>query len=144
MAGLFTEERFLEQGPWAIRHRVDEIARSQTATLSPNAVQAHARIGKTVDILLQLAADYDADLIVIGSHARRPVHRLLGSVAELLVRTAACNVLVASSKDHSMLLPRTQRPTPSYRPGEMPAAGSEPAEPLLQVDDLRIPADFDG
>lgn len=142
--GLFSEEKFLEQGPWAIRHRVDEIARSQAATLLPNALQVHARIGKTVDILLQLAADYDADLIVIGSHARRPFHRLLGSVAELLVRTAACNVLVASSKDHSMLLPRTQRPAPSYRPGEVPAARSEPADPPVEAGGLRIPADCDG
>jgi nucleotide-binding universal stress UspA family protein len=144
MPGLFTEKRFLELGPWAIRNRVDEIARSQSATLLPNALQAHARICRTVDILLQLAADYDADLIVIGSHARQPVHRLLGSVAELLVRTAACDVLVASSKDHSMLLPRTQRPAPSYRPGELPAARTGPADPPLQAGGLRIPADNDG
>jgi nucleotide-binding universal stress UspA family protein len=141
---LFTGETFLEQGPWAIRHRVDEIARSQAATLRPHALQVHARIGKTVDILLQLATDCDADLIVIGSHTRLPIHRLLGSVAELLVRTAACNVLVASSKDHSILLPRTQRPGPSYRPGEMPAAPSEPADPPIDAGGLRIPADCDG
>lgn len=42
------------------------------------------------------AKDADADLIAIGSHGRRGVRRfLLGSVAEVTVRHAACTVLVA-------------------------------------------------
>ncbi|RAE95779.1 universal stress protein, partial [Burkholderia multivorans] len=47
------------------------------------------------DVLARAAAEYDADLIVIGTHGRRGVRRLLlGSVAESLVRIADRPVLV--------------------------------------------------
>ncbi|AOI91894.1 universal stress protein [Burkholderia pseudomultivorans] len=47
------------------------------------------------DVLARAAAECDADLIVIGTHGRRGVHRaLLGSVAESLVRIADRPVLV--------------------------------------------------
>jgi nucleotide-binding universal stress UspA family protein len=42
----------------------------------------------------QAAVDLKADLIVLGTHGRRGLARaLLGSVAEKIVRTAACPVL---------------------------------------------------
>jgi nucleotide-binding universal stress UspA family protein len=41
------------------------------------------------------ARERQVDLIVVGSHGRRGLPRaLLGSVAEKIVRTAACPVLV--------------------------------------------------
>jgi len=46
--------------------------------------------------LVQVAADLSAELIVVGSHGRTGVKRLLlGSVAERVVRLAPCSVLVA-------------------------------------------------
>lgn len=48
------------------------------------------------DALVHTAAELHADLVVTGSHGRRGVGRvLLGSVAERVVRGAACPVLVA-------------------------------------------------
>ncbi len=45
--------------------------------------------------LTDYAEQHQADLIVIGSHGRRGVHRaLLGSTAEAVVRHAPCSVLV--------------------------------------------------
>jgi nucleotide-binding universal stress UspA family protein len=46
---------------------------------------------------LEAAAEHDrADLVVVGSHGRRGIRRMvLGSVAEAVVRHAACSVLVA-------------------------------------------------
>lgn len=45
--------------------------------------------------ILEYAAEHDADLIVMGSHGRRGVRRLLlGSVTEEVVRLAPCPVLV--------------------------------------------------
>jgi nucleotide-binding universal stress UspA family protein len=44
--------------------------------------------------IVDYAANQDIDLIVMGTHGRRGVaHLLLGSVAEHVVRTAACPVL---------------------------------------------------
>ena len=45
-----------------------------------------------------LAAELHADLIIMGTHGRRGVSRLLiGSVAEQIVRTAPCPVLLVRS-----------------------------------------------
>jgi nucleotide-binding universal stress UspA family protein len=53
-----------------------------------------ARVGGIYHELLQEAADWNADLIVVGSH--RPVMSdyLLGSNAKTIVRHAQCSVLV--------------------------------------------------
>jgi nucleotide-binding universal stress UspA family protein len=50
--------------------------------------------GDPRDVILQAAADVHADLIVIGTHGRRGLSRLLlGSVAEDILRRAPCPVL---------------------------------------------------
>ncbi len=60
----------------------------------------HVRFGDPVAVLQQVARDYDADLIVVGTHGRRGVERLLlGSVASDLVRVARVPVTVARRKD---------------------------------------------
>lgn len=62
----------------------------------------HTRIGKPAAVLAQLAADVDAELVVIGTHARRGLKRVaLGSVAATIVRTARCPVLVARPTDYT-------------------------------------------
>jgi universal stress protein A len=50
--------------------------------------------GDPRDVILGMAGTVDADLIVIGTHGRRGLSRLiLGSVAEDIVRRAPCPVL---------------------------------------------------
>ena len=50
--------------------------------------------GDARDVILSIAASVHADLIVIGTHGRRGLSRLLlGSVAEDIVRRAPCPVL---------------------------------------------------
>lgn len=50
--------------------------------------------GLTAPQIVKYAGENDIDLIVMGTHGRRGVaHLLLGSVAEHVVRTAACPVL---------------------------------------------------
>lgn len=52
------------------------------------------RTGDARDVINQTAKEIGADLIVVGTHGRRGVTRvLLGSVAETVVRTAPCPVL---------------------------------------------------
>jgi nucleotide-binding universal stress UspA family protein len=53
------------------------------------------REGKPADQILAAAGEWDADVIVIGTHGRSGVSRLvLGSTAESVVRRASCAILV--------------------------------------------------
>ena len=64
-------------------------------------VTAHIRAGNTPRAILQTAADINADLLVVGTHKRVGVEKLvLGSVAERVLRDAHCPVLVAQPKDY--------------------------------------------
>jgi nucleotide-binding universal stress UspA family protein len=56
--------------------------------------------GQTGHLIAEVAKDIDADLIVVGSHGRRGLNRLLlGSVAEKVVREATTSVLVVRPDD---------------------------------------------
>jgi nucleotide-binding universal stress UspA family protein len=58
-------------------------------------IVSHVNIDTPAQGIAQLASDIGADLIVVGTHNRRGVGRmLLGSVAEGTVRRARCPVLV--------------------------------------------------
>lgn len=90
-----------------------EIARGQIGELlkarveqvqmqRPLKVTAHLRTGPAARAILQTAADIDADLIVVGTHKRTGMEKLvLGSVAESVLRDAHCPVLVAMPKDYA-------------------------------------------
>ena len=57
------------------------------------------RTGDARDEILHVAETIRADLIVMGTHGRRGITRaLLGSVAELVVRTAPCPVLTIRAR----------------------------------------------
>jgi nucleotide-binding universal stress UspA family protein len=52
------------------------------------------RTGDARDVIVEVARECGADLIVMGTHGRRGVRRaLLGSIAEGVLRTAPCPVL---------------------------------------------------
>jgi len=64
-------------------------------------IGVHVRLGDPVAQILQLAIDLDADAIIVGTHGRRGVERLvLGSVAEGVLRDARCAVFVARAKTY--------------------------------------------
>jgi nucleotide-binding universal stress UspA family protein len=57
------------------------------------------RVGDARDVILQTAEELKADLIVMGTHGRRGISRvLLGSVAEMIVRTSPTPVLTVRGK----------------------------------------------
>lgn len=63
----------------------------QGAVLGPLLVLS----GDPQHLILEKAKEIGAELIVLGTHGRRGLSRaLLGSVAETVVRTAPCSVLV--------------------------------------------------
>lgn len=62
----------------------------------------HARIGKVADEVLHAAQELGADLIMVGSHGKTGVERVvLGSVSERIVREARCAVMVARAKGYA-------------------------------------------
>ncbi len=59
------------------------------------AVQAFVMTGKPADAIIETAKEKSADLIIVGSHGRTGIKRLLmGSVAERVIVMSACAVLV--------------------------------------------------
>ena len=119
--GLHDADR-LEALASLLHARMDELREHVTRALQADhafsqQIVFHVRLGDPAEALHQVAVDVDADLIVVGTHARAGVERLLlGSVAEALIRGAHVPVLVAQPKDFTDL-PRSAYPEPR-RPGE--------------------------
>jgi len=62
------------------------------------AVQAFVMSGKPSDAIIETAREKGADLIILGSHGKTGIERLLmGSVAERVIVLAACAVLVVKA-----------------------------------------------
>lgn len=56
----------------------------------------HPGLGDPAQVLDQLAVDVEADAIIVGTHGRKGMRRLVqGSVASKLVNSAPCPVIVA-------------------------------------------------
>ena len=71
----------------------------QRAGLQP-APHEFLHVGKTATEIVKAAKDWPTDLIVIGSHGRGGLNRLLlGSVAEAVMRHAASPVLVVRAEE---------------------------------------------
>ena len=102
--------------------KVGERAKQRVDAMAPHLrkrqirrVVAHFRRGSPAENVAQLAADLDADLVVVGSHGHRGLERLfLGSVAERTSRLARCPVWIVRPKDHSTAgrVPEIEPPCP--------------------------------
>jgi nucleotide-binding universal stress UspA family protein len=69
------------------------------------------RSGAVAPAIVQFAEEHDADLVVMGTHGRRGVTRLVfGSVAEEVLRTAPCPVLTVRTAAEEE---EGDRPTPA-------------------------------
>lgn len=76
-------------------------------------VSGHVRIGEAGCEIAQLAADLEADLVVVGTSDRRGVARLLlGSVAQIVSRLAPCPVLIVRPKAIPAPVPAIEPPCP--------------------------------
>lgn len=79
-----------------IEEQAKETLRGQVAELERDGLEAKfvALEGPAESVIDKVAADEGADLIVIGTHARKGLgHFFLGSVAERVLRTASCPVI---------------------------------------------------
>ncbi|MEO6417774.1 MAG: universal stress protein, partial [Polyangiaceae bacterium] len=73
----------------------------------------HLAAGAPWREIVQLAANIQADLIVVGTHDLNALEKtLLGSVAQQIVKNARCPVFVARPKDHTRSTPEIEPPCP--------------------------------
>ena len=92
-----TRELFEAQRAWAAT-----ALGTVVATLAAAGVTARARVetGVAWQEILRIAREDQADVIVMGTHGRTGVNRLLlGSVAERVVRQAPCPVLTVRAPE---------------------------------------------
>jgi universal stress protein A len=72
----------------------DRLTEIVSRSLPDVTVESHVRVGSPAEEILRAARDNHADLIVIATHGRGGLSRVLfGSVTERVVRRAPCPVL---------------------------------------------------
>ena len=111
-----------------VEKRVGEFrgAMADDAALAGLRVVPHLRTDSPAFEVAQLAADLEADLVVVGTHGRRALARMLvGSVAELTVRLAPCPVLVVRPKAPPAPVPAIEPPCPRCVETRAATAGRE-------------------
>ncbi|HTJ44424.1 MAG TPA: universal stress protein [Kofleriaceae bacterium] len=76
-----------------LKRQVDDDLRKQLL------LHEHISIGSAADEILSVARDLNAGMIVVGSHGKGAVERLLvGSTAERVVRGSKCTVVVVRDR----------------------------------------------
>ena len=72
---------------------------------------AHEAHGDPAKVIVQTAGDLTADVVVVGTHGRTGVQRMvMGSTAESVVRHSGCPVLVVRPKSHEHPVPEIDPP----------------------------------
>jgi nucleotide-binding universal stress UspA family protein len=61
-------------------------------------VETHARFGTPAEVLCDLAAHLEADLIVVGNRGMQGGRRFLGSVPNTVSHHAPCSVLIVDTQ----------------------------------------------
>lgn len=84
---------FLRAEGQAILDKAERVVREHA--LAPQTVLLESIGGRAADLIVEQAKNWGAELIVMGTHGRRGIHRLaLGSDAELVVRSSSVPVLL--------------------------------------------------
>lgn len=87
----------------------------QAARGVPHTVEivAHIASGNPATVIVGMASDLLASLVVVGTHGRKGVQRMvMGSVAEAVVRNSGCTVLVVRPTAHHQTGPQIEPPCP--------------------------------
>jgi len=93
----------------AERNWEDEIKTELDRTLSNAAetaqracdtrIETHARFGAPAEVLCDIAAHLQADLVVVGNRGMKGGRRLLGSVPNTVSHHAPCSVLIVNTTE---------------------------------------------
>jgi nucleotide-binding universal stress UspA family protein len=99
--GHLLDAEILEANRRAGRDVVTRVERDLRETGLP--IQTEVALGDPREVILRIAQEHGADLIVVGSHGRSGLPKLLmGSVATHVVTHAPCNVLVVKGEPQGM------------------------------------------
>ena len=110
----------------SLEHYVEQRRSKFQGSLDSVRVRSHLRLDAPATEVAQIAADLEADLVVVGTHGRRGIARmLLGSVAESVVRLAPCPVLVVRPKALPEQPPQIEPPCPQCVETRKASAGAE-------------------
>jgi len=92
----------------------------------PSKVFNHVRLAEPGREIAQLAADLEADLVIVGTHDRRGIERfLLSSVAQAVSRLAPCPVLIMRPKAIPTPVPAIEPPCPRCTEARFASQGAE-------------------
>jgi nucleotide-binding universal stress UspA family protein len=105
----------LEQSSRRLRERIELIVRRwcEAHSCQPpfGRLTTHVRFKPAAEAIAQLAADVEAELVIVGTHGHDGARRFfLGSVSERKLRLAPCDVLVVHTPDAS--IPKIEPPCP--------------------------------
>jgi nucleotide-binding universal stress UspA family protein len=96
---LFVSASDVDTGPYALV--TEQVAQAETdlqaflASVPAVASNGTVRVGSPAHVILNVAREWESDLVVLGTHGRRGLPRFfLGSVAETVLRKAPCSALV--------------------------------------------------
>jgi len=116
----------LAEATAALQSYVEQRRASFPRSLESVVIRSHLRLDAPATEVAQLAADLEADLVVVGTHGRRGLARvLLGSVAESVVRLAPCPVFVVRPKALPDQPPRIEPPCPRCLEARRASGGAE-------------------
>ena len=94
---------FTEEEPAELRRKAREVLETQTGRIEEGGgtvAEAHLRLGRPAEEIINLAEEIDAGLVVVGSRGLGALRRaVLGSVSENVVRYAPCPVFVARGEE---------------------------------------------
>ncbi len=101
-----------------LRVTLTELAHAQLRDAVPDAARQSCEVSDRVETgtpwseILRVAAECDADLIVMGAHTRGAMGRMLfGSTANQIVRRATCPVLIVREAQKAGLAARARKAT---------------------------------
>jgi nucleotide-binding universal stress UspA family protein len=111
----------------ALRDRIEREVAPGDADLR---IRLHVRFGDVASALNQMAIDYDADLLVVGTHGLRGLERVLaGSVVAKVLKEARLPVIVARAKSFAHAA-RTPVPESSE--------GADPTQKHIVSESIRV------
>lgn len=113
--GLSVEEKFKQTLIEGAQKLVDDKVKFLKKEMDGKyEVEGKVGEGHVCETIVQLAADWSADLIILGSHGRSGFEKfLLGSVAEGVALRAPCSVEIVKQ----MLVHQKKRKTPAKKAG---------------------------
>jgi len=110
----------------AMQPRIADALRGQWSRLVPDSgpqAEIFLELGSAYEQILRRAEEWHAELIVVGTHGRVGLKRLLlGSVADQVVRAAHCPVLIARAARQGAVLAATDLTDPALPAIEAAAA----------------------